>query len=350
MLNNNPLPSPKEINEWNMSAVIKFLESRKELFLNNNDINAIRTSKLAGSDLLNYSTEKFRACGLQVGPAERIIRLSEELSNYSCEGVINSLKIVTLTLKLLREHAQKEFKFPLTTHDEIVIKYNKSILSNDATVRSIFKMKDNIELIVILDKKCFSSYKNLREVFQKHGIDNDEVCSIPMFFSNCENEENYKEVFENCVKEIKARLLAIGNFEIIGDVSASRVDYTIKKIYPQLVDNGFEEIICITEAKQVDIKVRVAQNLMQLEGSLDSNKNKKHKLDDLYPDQAYLEYVYGIVSTGTNWYFLKHTPDQIFCSQAFDYIPLVTTQLNNDEDLRKEIKTVLGKIIWMLKD
>ncbi|CAG8823143.1 18801_t:CDS:1, partial [Dentiscutata erythropus] len=44
---------------------------------------------------------------------------------------------------------------------------------------------------------------------------------------------------------------------------------------------------------------------------------------------------------GTNWYFLKHTPDQIFCSQASDYISLVTTQLNNDEDLRKGIKMVL---------
>ncbi|CAG8786678.1 9694_t:CDS:2, partial [Dentiscutata erythropus] len=89
----------------------------------------------------------------------------------------------------------------------------------------------------------------------------------------------------------------------------------------------------------------VAQNLMQLEGSLDSNKNKKHKLDDLYPDQAYSEYVYRIVSTGTDWYFLKYTPDQIFCSQASDYIPLVTTQLNNDENLRKGIKTVLAEIV-----
>ncbi|CAG8816745.1 4830_t:CDS:2, partial [Racocetra persica] len=229
---------------------------------------------------------------------------------------------------------------------------------------SIFKTKENIELIVTLDKKCFSSYKNLREVLQKHGIDNDEVRSIPVFFPNCENEENYKEVFEDCVKEIKARLSAIGNvgdqneaqrshfitsilvsavnsvpntilrsqFEIIGDVSVGRVDYAIKKIYPQLVGSGFEEIICVTEAKPIDIKVGVAQNLMQLEGSLDSNKNKKRKLDELYPDQVYSEYVYGIVSTGTDWYFLKHTP------QASDYIPLVTTQLNN-EDLRKGIKT-----------
>ncbi|CAG8801618.1 19870_t:CDS:2, partial [Dentiscutata erythropus] len=196
-------------------------------------------------------------------------------------------------------------------------------------------------------KKCFSSYKNLREVLQKHEIDNDEVHSILVFFPNCENEENYKGVFEDCIKEIKARLSAIGNmgdqdeFEIIGDVFAGRVDYAIKKIYPQLTGSGFEEIICVTEAKQIDIKVGVAQNLIQLEGSLDSNKNKKRKLDDLYPDQAYSEYVYGIVSTGTDWYFLKHTPGQIFCSQASDYIPLVTTQLNNDEDLRKGIKTVL---------
>ncbi|CAG8584544.1 11801_t:CDS:2 [Dentiscutata heterogama] len=332
MSDNNPLPLLEEINKWGPSAVISFLESRKELFLDNDDIKAIRTSKITSSDFLNYSTEDFRECGLQVGLAKRITKLSEELRPKICNvtfkyqvkenktvecnrrdhivSIIYYL-LTELTLKLLQEHAQKEFKFLATTHDEIVIKYNKSILSNDITVRSIFKTKENIKLIVTLDKKYFSSYKNLREVLQKHGIDNDEVHSIPVFFPNCENEKNYTEVFEDCVKEIKARLSAIGNvgnqneaqrshfitsilvsavnsvpntifcsqFKIIGDVSVGRVDYTIKKIYPQLVGSGFEEIVCITKAKQIDIKVCIAQSLMQLEGSLDSNKNKKCKLD-----------------------------------------------------------------------
>ncbi|CAG8807471.1 9026_t:CDS:2, partial [Dentiscutata erythropus] len=306
MSDNNPLLSPKEINEWGTSAVINFLESRKELFLDNDDIKAIRTSKLTGPGLLNCSIEDLRDCGLQVWPAKSIKKLSEELRPKICNVTfkyrvkenetvecnrrdrivsITYYSLTELTLKLLQEHAQKEFKFPATTHDEIVIKYNKSILSNDTTVRSIFKMKENIELIVTLDKKCFSSYKNLREVLQKHGIDNDEVRSIPVFFPNCENEENYKGVFEDCVKEIKneaqrshfitsvlvsavnsvPNTILRSQFEIIGDVSAGRVDYAIKKIYPQLTGSGFEEIICVTEAKQIDIKVGVAQNLMQLE-------------------------------------------------------------------------------------
>ncbi|KAF0492563.1 crinkler family protein [Gigaspora margarita] len=356
---------------------------RKELFLDNDDIKAIRTSKITGSDFLNYSIEDFRECGLQVGPAQRITKLSEELRPKICNVtfkyrvkenktvecnrrdrivLIIYYSLTELTLKLLQEHVQKEFKFLATTHDEIVIKYNKSILSNDVTMRSIFKTKENIELIVTLDKKCFSSYKNLREVLQKHGIDNDEVRSILVFFPNCENEENYKEEFEDCVKEIKARLSAIGNVgdqnkaqrsHFITSILVSAVNSapnTILRLQFEIIGDWFEEIIYITEAKQIDIKVEVAQNLMQLEGLLDSNKNKKHKLDELYPDQAYSEYVYGIVSTGTDWYFLKHTPDQIFCSQVSDHIPLVTTQLNNDEDLRKGIKTVLGKIIWILKD
>ncbi|CAG8821648.1 8827_t:CDS:2, partial [Dentiscutata erythropus] len=197
---------------------------------------------------------------------------------------ITYYSLTELTLKLLQDHAQKEFKFSATIHDKIVIKYNKSILSNDITMRSIFKTKENIEFIVTLDKKCFSSYKNLREVLQKHGIDNDEVRSIPVFFSNCENEENYKELaIGNVGDQNEAQqshfitlilVLAVNSvpntilhsqFEIIGDVSASRVDYAIKKIYLQLVGSGFEEIICVTEAKQIDIKVGVAQNLMQLE-------------------------------------------------------------------------------------
>ncbi|RIB16147.1 hypothetical protein C2G38_2143232 [Gigaspora rosea] len=410
MFKNISLPLVEEVQEkWKRANIINFLEENKEeLDLDDDDIQTIEKKKVSGRDFLGLNVQKLIKYGLEDGPAERITSLIKEIKDEeqrpkTCNVTfkyrvkenetvecnrrdrivsITYYSLTELTLKLLQDHAQKEFKFPATTHNEIVVKYNKSILSNDATVRSIFKTKENIELIVTLDKKCFSSYK-ICERFSKNMESTMTKCVVyQCFFLIMKMKKNYKEVFEDCVKEIKARLSAIGNvgdqneaqrshfitsilvsavnsvpntilrsqFEIIGDVSSGRVDYAIKKIYPQLTGSGFEEIICVTEAKQIDIKVGVAQNLMQLEGSLDSNKNKKRKLDELYPDQAYSEYVYGIVSTGTDWYFLKHTPDQIFCSKASDYIPLVTTQLNNDEDLRKGIKTVLGKIIWMLKD
>ncbi|CAG8494021.1 5452_t:CDS:2 [Scutellospora calospora] len=318
------MPTHENLEKWSPSQVISLLKSKKdELFLIDKDFQIIEEHRISGQEFFELTKEELRDYGLKGGwqqESQNFLRTK----NLQC-----NFQISKLTLKLLQDHAQKEFKFLTTTHDEIVIKYNKSILSNDVTMRSIFKTKKNIEFIVTLDKKYFSSYKNLREVLQKHGIDNDEVLSA--------------------VNSVPNTILR-SQFEIIGDVSAGRVDYAIKKIYPQLIGSGFEEIICVTEAKQIDIKVGVAQNLMQLEGSLDLNKNKKRKLDELYSDQVYSEYIYGIVSTSTDWYFLKHTPDQIFCSQASDYIPLVTTQLNNDEDLRKGIKTVLGKIIWMLKD
>ena len=34
----------------------------------------------------------------------------------------------------------------------------------------------------------------------------DELHSIPTFSPNCENEENHKKVFEDCVKKIKVQV------------------------------------------------------------------------------------------------------------------------------------------------
>ncbi|CAG8756745.1 19543_t:CDS:2 [Gigaspora rosea] len=351
MFKNISLPLVEEVQEkWKRANIINFLEENKEeLDLDDDDIQTIEKKKVSGRDFLGLNVQKLIKYGLEDGPAERITSLIKEIKdeeqNLQRHFQISSKRKRNSRVQQERPHSidnilfadrtnfetiarsrTKEFKFPATTHNEIVVKYNKSILSNDATV------------------------------LQKHGIDNDEEIKARLSAIGNVGDQNEAQrshfitsILVSAVNSVPNTILR-SQFEIIGDVSSGRVDYAIKKIYPQLTGSGFEEIICVTEAKQIDIKVGVAQNLMQLEGSLDSNKNKKRKLDELYPDQAYSEYVYGIVSTGTDWYFLKHTPDQIFCSKASDYIPLVTTQLNNDEDLRKGIKTVLGKIIWMLKD
>ncbi|CAG8850969.1 3312_t:CDS:1, partial [Gigaspora margarita] len=73
MSENINLPSVDDVQEWKKAGVIKFLQENKDkLDLDDDDIEIIKKNKVAGPDLLNYSKEEFRECGLQMGPAKRI--------------------------------------------------------------------------------------------------------------------------------------------------------------------------------------------------------------------------------------------------------------------------------------
>ena len=58
-------------------------------------------------------------------------------------------------------------------------------------------------------------------------------------------------------------LVILPQMEVSGDESSGRVDYAIKRI----IDNLLEEIICITEGKQNLPGIGVAQNLIQCKSS-----------------------------------------------------------------------------------
>jgi hypothetical protein len=58
-------------------------------------------------------------------------------------------------------------------------------------------------------------------------------------------------------------LVILPQMEVSGEESSGRVDYAIKRI----IDNLLEEIICITEGKQNLPGIGVAQNLIQCKSS-----------------------------------------------------------------------------------
>ena len=58
-------------------------------------------------------------------------------------------------------------------------------------------------------------------------------------------------------------LVILPQIEVSGDENSGHVDYTIKRI----IDNLLEEIICITEGKQNLPGIGVAQNLIQCKSS-----------------------------------------------------------------------------------
>ncbi len=76
---------------------------------------------------------------------------------------------------------------------------------------------------------------------------------------------------------------------------------------------------------------------------------KKRKVDEAF-DPDY-DYVYGIVSTRTNWYFILYSTKGIYSISRTEYQILLTKDaLKDDIELRKSVKKVLEVIIELLKD
>ena len=76
---------------------------------------------------------------------------------------------------------------------------------------------------------------------------------------------------------------------------------------------------------------------------------KKRKVDEAF-DPNY-DYVYGIVSTGTDWYFILHSTEGIYSTSRTEYrISLTEDALKDDTELRKNVKRVLEVIVGLLKD
>ncbi|RIA79056.1 hypothetical protein C1645_132228 [Glomus cerebriforme] len=231
------------------------------------------------------------------------------------------------------------------------------------------------------DKKlrAFSTYRSLKEVLKKYGIDSNGTETIPLFSLQTHEIQDSNKHFKHCIENILFRMKHYGSlvvdslesmrneyvstilhtslhiagdvtrkefsmrpeFEIIGEESSGRVDYAIKES---------ENLICVTEDKvQRNILEGYAQNIKQLESSYETNKRKRKRDDDDF------DYLYGIVTTARDWHFLLYSPGEI--SQASE-LPLaiefnkkaLDTDSEEYKTLRSGVKKVLGMIVGMIID
>ena len=128
--------------------------------------------------------------------------------------------------------------------------------------------------------------------------------------------------------------------EIVGEENTGRVDYAI---------NHLEELICITEGKQSDVGMGFAQNLVQCESAMQVNTKKRMAIGED------LDYVYGIVTTATDWIFIRFASDGISCTSDE---PLKIQFSKNalkpgseyENKLRENVKKVVEVIVGLLKD
>ncbi|CAB4424266.1 unnamed protein product [Rhizophagus irregularis] len=188
-------------------------------------------------------------------------------------------------------------------------------------------------------KRAFSTYRSLKEVLAKYGIDGNGIGTIRQFPPPTYKLEDNDEELVQCIKEIKRRLGNMGSIladsneamrceyisailhaslyivkritdkeltlapqlEIVGEESTGRVDYTIKAL---------EELLCITEGKLHQVVMGFAQNLIQCESALQVNKkNRKRKSGEAFGED--FDYIYGIVTTASEWYFILFASDGI---------------------------------------
>ncbi|CAG8818967.1 12159_t:CDS:1, partial [Gigaspora rosea] len=91
-----------------------------------------------------------------------------------------------------------------------------------------------------------------------------------------------------------------------------------------------------------------------LESSYETNK-KKRKASDTFGDYDDFDYLYGVVTTGRDWFFLLYSPGEISQGSKLPYTIEFTEDALNEESeeyqiLRKSVRRVLGVVVGMLKD
>ncbi|PKY58531.1 hypothetical protein RhiirA4_412143 [Rhizophagus irregularis] len=85
---------------------------------------------------------------------------------------------------------------------------------------------------------------------------------------------------------------------------------------------------------------------MQLESSHHTN-TRKRKASVSFDE---FDYLYGIVTTASDWYFLMYTPERIYCSKDDYHIVLNEKIMKDDVKLCLGVKKVMEVIVDLLKD
>lgn len=235
-----------EIEKWNIIQVIEYLKNNNELNIDNEDLEIIKRNKIDGKVLIQLTKKELKESGLSTGPVIKISKKIEDIKKYK-----------TSTLPSL----------------------SSTFSTNKKT------------------KRCYSSYKNIEEVFSKYRIKASHISRLPTFdIGEAEEVNENDDNFKHCLNEIKlwieymgpaneqneaARcqfisailmasiryfksLLIFPQIEVVGEEETGRVDFAIN----MMKTNGDEELICITEGKQSDIKTGIGQNILQLDSAL----------------------------------------------------------------------------------
>src|ERR1043166_8573664 len=126
-----------EIKKYDTAKLIEYLQGQN-LGLSETAIKNLENEEVNGGDFLDFTEQKFRDCGLKVGPASRLVKFAKECKD-----------------KKLR---------------------------------------------------AFSTYRSLKEVLKKYGIDGNGTDTIPLFSLQTHEIQDSNKHFEHCVENILFRM------------------------------------------------------------------------------------------------------------------------------------------------
>ncbi|CAG8842833.1 13292_t:CDS:2, partial [Gigaspora margarita] len=101
-----------------------------------------------------------------------------------------------------------------------------------------------------------------------------------------------------------------------------------------------DKIICVVETKQNLLGIGVAQNIMQCKSACNVNQPRQKT----QYERGEFEYVYGITTTATEWYFLLYGMEGIYATTKTEFCVSLTED-NDPDTLHKEVKRVLEIVV-----
>ncbi|RIB21300.1 hypothetical protein C2G38_1112978 [Gigaspora rosea] len=293
-----------------------------------------------------------------------------------------SVDIGTVTLDSMKLAILKVLPFPQDTKPEdLTLRFGKAVeknceelgLEDDATFRQYLKscaLQGFLTLKVQIDtvQKPFSDWK-LGKVCELLGLA-PGIDEFPTFKCGIDklDSEKAKELTTHLCKDLRLRYKAIH-----GETEATRSEYVspflvtatslfdgLVKLYPQLYVEGkygrgpldfclklLGVIISVVKVKKEDFDQGMAQNVIQLHSSLETNRKRKH--DEIESDFA--DKAYGIVTDGRAWYFVEFIMDGDKPKiSVHSGTPAVLDWTEESEALDKGAGRILGRIIWLLKE
>ncbi|PKC63557.1 hypothetical protein RhiirA1_463616 [Rhizophagus irregularis] len=268
------------------TETLRFFKER-HLKLDDDDFAILRKEKIAGLSFLDMSKDDFKECGLKIGPA-------------------------TLLAKEVRTLKEKP-------------------------------------------KRAFFSYKSLKEVLTEYGIDGNGIGTIRQFPPATYKLEDDDEELVHCIKEIKRRLGNMGS--ILADSNeVMRCEYILTILHASLYIVKRITSKELTLAPQLEVVGKLhqvvmglAQNLIQCESALQANKkNRKRKSGEAFGED--FDYIYGIVTTASEWYFILFISDGI-SSTSKDSLNIrfsesALKEVSEEEKvLRKNVKRIIEVIV-----